>query len=135
VPVSTRRPVVAILPSRDEPDTIAALPRAVDLALDDDHALIVHADASTSPATTTAFRDVCTRARTVCLTGLPRGKGTQILHALTQLEGHGVVLLADTDTRNPDPATYRALLDAVASGAAIALADYQRSWDEANLTH
>jgi glucosylglycerate synthase len=135
VPVTGRRPVVAILPSRDEPDTIAALPRAVDLALDDDHALIVHADASMSPATTTAFRGVATRARTVCLRGLPLGKGTQIRHALTHLDEHGAVLLADTDTRNPDPATYRALLDTLASGAAIALAEYQRYCDEANLTH
>lgn len=135
MPVSTRRPVVAILPSRDEPDTIAAVTRAVDLALDDENALIVHADASRSPATTTAFRGVSTRARTACLAGLPLGKGTQIRHALTQLDEHGTVLLADTDTRNPDPTTYRALLDAVASGAAIALADYPRYWDEANLTH
>jgi glucosylglycerate synthase len=135
VPVTGRRPVVAILPSRDEPHTIAAVTRAVDLALDDEGALIVHADASKSPATTTAFRGVTTRARTVCLTGLPLGKGTQILHALTRLDEHGPVLLADTDTRNPDPAIYRALLDAVANGAAIALADYPRYWDEANLTH
>lgn len=127
--------VVAILPSRDEADTIAAVTRAVDAALDDDRALIVHADSSTTPATAVAFRATATRARTVCLTGLPTGKGAQILRALGHHGQESTVLLADTDTRNPHPATYRALLDAVASGAVLALADYPRYWDEANLTN
>jgi glucosylglycerate synthase len=131
----TPSPVIAILPSRDEADTIAAVTRAVDAALDDDRALIVHADSSTTPATAAAFRATATRARTVCLTGLPTGKGAQILHALGHHGQECTVLLADTDTRNPDPATYRALLDTVAEGAVMALADYPRYWDEANLTN
>jgi hypothetical protein len=127
--------VVAILPSRDEADTIAAVTRAVDAALDDDRALIVHADSSSTPATAVAFRATATRARTVCLTGLPTGKGAQILRALDHHGQECVVLLADTDTRNPDPATYRALLNIVVQGAVMALADYPRYWDEANLTN
>ncbi|MGW2082668.1 hypothetical protein ACWCOW_38175 [Streptomyces sp. NPDC001939] len=45
------------------------------------------------------------------------------------------MLIADTDTRNPAPAVYRALLDRVRAGAAFAIADYPRHWDEANLTN
>lgn len=131
----TPSPVVAILPSRNEADTIAAVTHAVDAALDDDRALIVHADSSTTPATAAAFRATPTHARTLCLTGLPTGKGVQILRALDHLDQDCTVLLADTDTRNPDPGAYRALLTAVAEGAVLALADYQRYWDEANLTH
>ena len=43
--------------------------------------------------------------------------------------------MADTDTRNPDPDTYRALLARIETGASLAVADYPRHWDEANLTH
>jgi hypothetical protein len=133
---------VAILPSLDEPATIAGVAAAVDIALDDEHALIVHADASTTPATDQAFRATVTRARTLSLTGLPAGKGRQILAALRRVAPTGPVLLADTDTRNPQPSTYRALLDRVAGppdaaapGSGIAVADYRRYWDEANLTN
>lgn len=49
--------------------------------------------------------------------------------------GKVAVLIADTDTRNPGPAVYRALLDRVRAGAAVAIADYPRYWDEANLTN
>jgi glucosylglycerate synthase len=136
------RPAVAILPSLDEPDTIAGVAAAVDAALDDEHALIVHADASTSPATNQAFRATMTRARTLSLTGLPAGKGGQVLAALRRLAPAGPVLLADTDTRNPQTATYRALLDQITGPASsistrsgIALANYRRFWDEANLTN
>ncbi|MGQ0775492.1 MAG: hypothetical protein ACT4NY_13895 [Pseudonocardiales bacterium] len=59
--------VVAILPSLEEPDTIAAVTRAVDLALDDENSLIVHADASSTPVTAVAFRATPTRARRLCL--------------------------------------------------------------------
>lgn len=126
---------VAILPSLDEPDTIAGVVTAVDTALDDEHALIVHADASVATGTAIAFQATAIRARTLCLTGLPPGKGGQVRAALRHVAPAGPVLLADTDTRNPHPSTYRALLDRVASGAGIALADYQRYWDEANLTN
>ncbi|MGH3719437.1 MAG: hypothetical protein ACRDRI_11490 [Pseudonocardiaceae bacterium] len=131
-------PPVAILPSLDEPNTIAGVTTAVDTALDDDAALIIHADASPTPDTAEAFRATPTRARTLCLVGLPVGKGRQVRAALGQLDWIGQlgpVLVADTDTRNPDPATYRALLHTVTSGASMALADYQRYWDEANLTN
>ncbi|GAB2717954.1 hypothetical protein [Kitasatospora kifunensis] len=130
----TRAPACAVLPSRNEPATIAAVTRAVDAALGDDRALIVHADASDSPATATAFAATPTRARTLQLTGLPRGKGAQVLAALRRLQPGGPVLLADTDTLHPEPAVYQALLDAVRAGAGMALADYPRFWDEGNLT-
>lgn len=127
-------PPAAILPSRDEPDTIAAVVRAVDAALDNPHAVIIHADASHHPDTATRFAAVPTRARKLALTGLPLGKGAQILRAITRLPaGHGPVLIADTDTRNPAPALYRTLLGQCATGCA--LADYPRHWDEANLTN
>lgn len=58
--------------------------------------------------------------------------------AVLEPSGTTAVLLADTDTRNPDPATYRALLTPVTGpepDAGIALADYRRHWDEGNLTN
>jgi hypothetical protein len=134
-------PAVAILPSLDEPATIAAVTTAVDTALADSDALVVLADASPGPDTAAAFTAVATRARTLSLTGLPTGKGTQILRAVRRIAADGAlgpatkVLLADTDTRNPAPATYSALLSALGDGVAIALADYERFWDEANLTN
>ncbi|AVH55553.1 MULTISPECIES: hypothetical protein [Streptomyces] len=126
-------PAAAILPSRDEPATIAAVTTAVDAALNDPCAIIVHADSSDHPATSDHFTATPTRARKISLTSLPRGKGAQILEALTHLpDTAGPVLIADTDTRNPDPAVYRELLAHGDHGYAIA--DYPRYWDEANLT-
>lgn len=128
-------PFAAVLPSRNEPATIAAVTTAVDTALADDRALIVHADSSDDPTTARIFTATPTRARKISLTSLPRGKGTQILRALTRLPGGtGPVLIADTDTRNPDPQVYRALLDRVSASGGCAIADYPRYWDEANLT-
>ncbi|WP_051710311.1 glycosyltransferase [Streptomyces sp. NRRL S-350] len=130
----TRSPGVAVLPSRNEPDTVATVTKAVDAALDDARALIVHADSSDTPATAAAFAATATRSRTLQLTDLPRGKGAQVLAALHRVRPDGPVLLADTDTHHPDPAVYRALLDAVRADAGLAIADYPRFWDEANLT-
>jgi glucosylglycerate synthase len=127
----------AILPSRNEPTTIAAVTSAVDLALGNPAAVIVHADASDTFETAETFTVTATRAAKVALTGLLRGKGAQILAAARrpELTGAEAVLIVDTDTRNPDPAVYRALLDCVRAGAALAIADYPRHWDEANLTN
>ncbi|MFI0937301.1 hypothetical protein [Streptomyces sp. NPDC021020] len=127
----------AILPSRNEPATIAAATTAVDSALNDVRAVIVHADSSDTPDTADSFAATPARAGKMALTGLVRGKGAQILAAAGRAEiaDAGVVLIADTDTRNPDPAVYRALLDRVRGGAALAIADYPRHWDEANLTN
>ncbi|MEW2615142.1 hypothetical protein AB0937_34160 [Streptomyces sp. NPDC047880] len=126
-----------ILPSRNEPTTISAVTAAVDAALGDSAAVIVHADTSDTPQTAEQFTTTATRAAKLGLTGLVRGKGAQILAAARcpQTAGAAVVLIADTDTRNPDPAVYRALLDRVRGGAALAIADYPRHWDEANLTN
>jgi hypothetical protein len=130
---------LAILPSLDEPGTVAAVTAAVDEALADPDALIVLADASPNPDTLRAFRYVPIRARADALGGLPAGKGLQVLtalrHVADRLAPNARVLLADTDTRNPDPGTYRALLGGLGDGAAIALADYGRFWDEGNLTN
>jgi glucosylglycerate synthase len=126
----------AVLPSRNEPSTIAAVTRAVDAALGDPAAVIVHADSSDTPDTVAAFSTTPTRARKVTLTGLPRGKGIQVLSALDRLGPHvGPVLIADTDTRAPDPALYRALLNLAGRGSSVAIADYPRYIDEGNLTH
>ncbi|MDI5969440.1 hypothetical protein POF50_008810 [Streptomyces sp. SL13] len=96
--------------------------------------MIVHADSSDTPATAVAFVSTPTRARKVALSGLPRSKGAQVFQALDWLgQVTGPVLIADTDTRDPDPAAYRALLDHTADGCAIA--DYPRYWGEANLTN
>ncbi|MFI1965315.1 glycosyltransferase family 2 protein [Streptomyces pathocidini] len=127
-------PVTAILPSRNEPATIAAVTAAVDAALDDERAVIVHADSSDAPDTAEAFAAVPTRARTVALTGLPRGKGTQIRHAVERVRPPGAVLIADTDTRRPDPQVYRALVNHACTGDGCAIADYPRHWYEGNLT-
>ncbi|MGC5411560.1 hypothetical protein ACPXCX_49035, partial [Streptomyces sp. DT225] len=110
---------------------------AVDLALNDMHGVIVHADSSDGPDTAAAFATTPTRAKTLVLTGLERGKGAQILAALQrpELVEADAVLIADTDTHAPEPAVYRALLDQVRAGAALAIADYPRYWDEANLTN
>jgi hypothetical protein len=127
----------AILPSRDEPATIAAVTTAADAALTGHRPVIVHADSSGTPATAERFAATGTRAAKVALTGLTRGKGAQILAAArrSELTGADAVLIADTDTRDPDPAVYAALLNQVRSGAALAIADYPRHWDEANLTN
>jgi hypothetical protein len=127
----------AILPSRNEPATIAAVTTAVDTALANRAAVIVHADSSDTPATAEHFAATTTRAVKAPLTGLARGKGTQILAAARrpELADADTVLIADTDTRHPDPAVYTALLGQVRNGAALAIADYPRHWDEANLTH
>ncbi|MET8723796.1 hypothetical protein [Streptomyces misionensis] len=129
--------LAAILPSRNEPATIAAVTAAVDAALDDLGAVIVHADSSDTPATVRQFAATGTTTAKVPLTDLVRGKGTQILAAAcrSEIATAEAVLIADTDTRNPDPAVYRALLDRVRAGAAVAIADYPRYWDEANLTN
>ncbi|MDT0489745.1 hypothetical protein RM717_04400 [Streptomyces griseus] len=126
----------AILPSRNEPTTIAAVTTAADQAMGE-QSVIVHADSSDAPDTAARFASTPTRAGKVALTGLRRGKGAQILAALRHPELAGVeaVLIADTDTRAPDPALYRALLDQVRGQAAFAIADYPRHWDEANLTN
>lgn len=129
----TQTPAAAILPSRDEPATIAAVTTAVDAALNDPRAVIIHADSSDHPTTSDRFTATPTRARKISLAGLPRGKGAQILEALAHLpDTDGPVLIADTDTRNPDPHVYRQLLAHGERGYAIA--DYPRYWDEANLT-
>ncbi|MEU9337911.1 hypothetical protein AB0D49_32915 [Streptomyces sp. NPDC048290] len=127
----------AILPSRNEPATIAAVTTAVDTALADPRAVIVHADSSDTPDTSRHFTTTPVQARTAALAGLRRGKGAQILAAARRPEitGAEAVLIADTDTQGPDPALYAALLDRVRAGAAVAIADYPRHWDEANLTH
>ncbi|MFF4410153.1 hypothetical protein [Streptomyces sp. NPDC001404] len=127
--------LAAVLPSRDEATTIGAVTAAVDRALDDPDAVIVNADSSTHPATSRAFAATPTLAHKVALTGLPAGKGRQIFASLEHVPRDAIVLLADTDTRNPAQAMYRALLDAALTGAGCAVADYRRYWDEANLTH
>ena len=128
---------VVILPSRNEPTTITAVTTAVDTALGDTGAVIVHADSSDTPATAGQFAATGTLAAKVPMTGLARGKGAQILAAAHRpdLTGAEAVLIADTDTRNPNPAVYTALLERVQAGAAFAIADYPRHWDEANLTN
>lgn len=96
----------------------------------------MHADSSDTTETMGAFVRTWTRARKVTLTGLPRGKGLQIARGLGWLSSStGPVLIADTDTRAPDPAVYRVLLDTVGSGSAMSIADYPRYADEANLTN
>lgn len=129
--------VTVILPSRDEPATISAVTAAADQALDADGTVIINADSSSTPATAAAFTATPTRAAKVTLTGLPRGKGAQVLAAASRPEAAaaGLLLIADTDTRNPDPAVYRALLHAARDAAGLAIADYPRHWDEANLTN
>ncbi|GAA1930589.1 hypothetical protein [Streptantibioticus ferralitis] len=129
--------LAVILPSRNEPATISAVAAAVGSALDSARAVIVHADSSDTPDTAKHFAATVTRAAKLSLTHLVRGKGAQILAAARRPEvaRAEAVLIADTDTRNPDPAVYRALLDSVRAGAALAIADYPRHWDEANLTN
>ncbi|MEV4747595.1 hypothetical protein AB0K21_14565 [Streptosporangium sp. NPDC049248] len=51
-----------ILPSRNEPTTIAAVTAAVDAAMDHSRAVIVHADSSDTPQTAEHFTATGTRA-------------------------------------------------------------------------
>lgn len=127
----------AILPSRNERATIADVTTAVDTAIGAADAAILHADSSDTPDTAARFMATPTRAAKVPLTGLARGKGGQILAAARHdaITGADAVLVADTDTRNPDPDTYRTLLARIETGASLAVADYPRHWDEANLTN
>ncbi|MFF4647754.1 hypothetical protein [Streptomyces sp. NPDC001389] len=128
--------MAAVLPSRDEAATIAAVATAVDRALNDPEAVIVNVDCSTDQSTSQAFLSTPTLAQKVPVAGVSQGKGSQVLHGLALLPpGHGAVLVADTDTRNPHADMYRKLLDAVRGGSALAAADYRRFWDEGNLTH
>ncbi|MGW0997314.1 hypothetical protein ACWD5V_29390 [Streptomyces sp. NPDC002523] len=129
--------VIAVLPSRDETATIAAVTAAVDQALSNPAAVIINADSSATPDTVRAFQAVPTTAHKITAPGLPQGKGAQILHALALpgLPPAAPVLLADTDTRNPTPAMYAKLLHPVQAGAPATVADYRRYWDEGNLTH
>lgn len=129
--------VAVILPSHNEPSTIAAVTVAVDSATVDARTVIVHADSSDTPETVEHFTATGTQAAKLSLSRLVRGKGAQILAAARcpDVIGAEAVLIADTDTRNPDQAVYRALLDRVRAGAALAIADYPRYWDEANLTN
>ncbi|KUN17644.1 hypothetical protein AQJ11_37945 [Streptomyces corchorusii] len=127
----------AILPSRNEPDTIAAVTTAIDAALAEHRSVIVNADSSDTPDTSERFVATGTRAAKVSLASLVRGKGAQILAAARRPEiadAHAV-LITDTDTLGPDPAVYAALLERISGGAALAIADYPRHWDEANLTN
>ncbi|WP_258038829.1 hypothetical protein [Streptomyces sp. SM12] len=71
----------AILPSRNEPETIGNVISAVDTALNDPRAVIIHADSSDTRATALAATRTPTRAKLVQLADLPRGKGAQILAA------------------------------------------------------
>ncbi|MDT0445630.1 glycosyltransferase family protein [Streptomyces johnsoniae] len=129
----TPKSAAAILPSRNEPATIAVVTAAVDAALNDPRAVIIHADSSDHPTTSKRFTATPTHARKISLPNLPRGKGAQILEALAHLpDTGGPVLIADTDTRNPDPDVYRDLL--VHGERGFAIADYPRFWDEANFT-
>ncbi|MEV7289791.1 hypothetical protein AB0O01_35450 [Streptomyces sp. NPDC093252] len=110
----------AILPSRKEAPTITAVTTAVDTALDDTRAVSIHADSSDTPATAARFAATATRAAKVPLTGLTRGKGAQILAAThpPNLADADAVLIADTDTRNPDPDLHATLLEHIRGGTA-----------------
>lgn len=133
--------IAAILPSRNEPATISAVTAAVDTAirtvLPGQDAVIVHADSSDDSATSDSFTATATQAEKVALTELTRGKGAQLLAAARHRDvvDADLVLIADTDTRDPDPAVYAALIERLLGGASLAIADYPRHWDEANLTN
>lgn len=127
-------PAAAVLPSREEPDTIVAVTQAVDAALSVPDTLLINVDSSETSDTSNAFRGAAPLGQQLALSGLLRGKGRQIRAGLERLDAHMPVLLADTDTRNPRPHVYRRLVQAVRDGAAMAIADYPHYWDEVNLS-
>lgn len=133
----TRPYAAAVLPSpgHDQADAVAAVTAAIDAALDNPGAVIVRTGSCDDADTRAAFGETPTRARKVAL-ATPGGRGAQILDALDWLgPGTGPVLIADTGTRSPEPAVYRALLDSVGNGSAMAVADHPRYWTEANFTN
>lgn len=127
--------MAAVLPSRNEPATVAGVAAAVDEAIHPRRGRIVNVDASADDATSMAFREAATKAPRLSVTRSQPGKGLQVLAGLEFTSFADCVLVADTDTRTPSPATYRALVTAVLAGADLAIADYRRRWYEANLTN
>lgn len=128
--------LAAILPSRNEPITIADVTRAAAAAAVGAHdASIVNVDASGSDETARNFLNVSIPIRKHLLRLDRPGKGRQILAGLRLVRNAECFLVIDTDTTNPSPQTYRALVSAVFSGADLAIADYPRFWYEGNLTN
>lgn len=127
--------LAAVLPSRNEAATVAGVARAVDQALTGWPALIINVDSSSDTTTHDAFTRTSLHATKRGLYDLPCGKGSQVMRGLADTGGAGCVLMLDTDTRNPYPARYRRLVEAVLDGADLALLDYRRSWFEGNLTN
>jgi glucosylglycerate synthase len=128
-------PWAVVLPSRDEAATIQAVAEVADQAIADHTALLVHVDHSRDWTTEAAFARAQVRAARRSLRTPRAGKGRQVLRGLADLPLDRSALVIDTDTRNPRPERYRALMAAVTDGADLAVADYRRHWFEANLTN
>ncbi|MGH3624172.1 MAG: hypothetical protein ACRDQ5_20675 [Sciscionella sp.] len=126
-----------VLPSRDEPNTIAAVAMAADRTLGDPDALIVNVDHSRDNSTKQAFDSASTRARRQYLPVPSLGKGVQLLHGLGYVRqlGFGRALVLDTDVTNPSSLLYGSLVAAVEQGCDFAVPAYRRHWFEANLTN
>ncbi len=128
--------VAAVLPSRDEATTIAEVTRAVAAAISPYFATVINVDSSGDDTTRTAFDQARCRAPRHGLTTDLQGKGIQVVTGLARCsEAADCILLADTDTRDPDPTTYRHLVRSILDGADLALAGYRRHWYEGNLTN
>ncbi len=126
--------VVAVLPSRDEAETIGAVAKSIEDALRSCHRALINVDSSETPLTSEAFLTGPTTAHRESIQ-CKRGKGWQVLEGLKHADDADIVLLADTDVRNPSDDIYRGMVDAVADGNDLAIAAYRRHWDEGNLTN
>lgn len=126
--------VIAVLPSRDEEVTIGAVANCVEIVVRDFDAMLLNIDSSVTPATKAAFLGGERKVFRDSITSR-RGKGWQVLEGLNRAGSADVVLLADTDVRNPSAHVYHSLIDAITAGADLAIAAYKRHWDEGNLTN
>ena len=127
--------IAAVLPSRNEANSIANVALAAAVAIGTSDGVVVNVDASHSDDTARNFRHASMPARREYLRIEEPGKGRQAIAGLRLVLDADCVLIIDTDTTNPAPQTYEALIASVMLGADLAIADYPRFWYEGNLTN
>lgn len=124
-----------MLPSRNEESTIANVAAAVVTAIGTHDTMIVNVDASSSDETARNFLNATLPICKQQLRLKEAGKGRQIFAGLHLVSKADCVLVIDTDTKNADYSTYRALVSEVVLGSDLAIADYPRFWYEGNLSN
>jgi hypothetical protein len=107
-----------------------------DAALRHGATTIIHSDASSNNATLNAFVGTNIQARKRSLYNKHAGKGRQVISALRAVsELPNVILILDTDNREPKESIYRDLYARIVNGSDFAIVNYRRHWFEGNLTN